>query len=159
MHSRGIATDACVSRSIIALPQRSTVFADVLNRLAPVKLLANGDIPSKENIVGRDARHVLKHIFPRQFGLKHPFDATQGPSSNGFKGEDYSALEEEIQVSTSHFVFLGDINDQGLCKMKGNVKTPIRLKPALDLVQGLIRRHWACNYRAIRSTICPSKVL
>jgi hypothetical protein len=98
MHNRWLATDAWVFRFHNIFFMRLTIFADVLNRLAPVKLLANGDVPSKENIAGRDARHVLKYIFPRQFGLKHPFDATQDPSSNGFKFEDYADREEEIKV-------------------------------------------------------------
>lgn len=75
-------------------------YADVLHRLAPVKLLANGDVPSRGNIAGRDARHVLKHIFPRQFGLRHPFDSTHDFSGNGFKFEDYTVREQEIQVGT-----------------------------------------------------------
>ncbi|GJJ08683.1 hypothetical protein Clacol_002902 [Clathrus columnatus] len=54
----------------------------VLNRLAPgpVSLTSTNEIPSRENIVGRDVRHVLKHIFPRQFGLKSVFDASRDRS-------------------------------------------------------------------------------
>ncbi|KAF8515533.1 hypothetical protein JB92DRAFT_2670134, partial [Gautieria morchelliformis] len=85
-----------------------------------------------------DARHVLKHIFPRQFGLRNPFDTMQNKSRTGFMFEDYTVREHEIQ-------------------MKGNVKTPKRLKPVLDLVHRLIKKHWACNYRATCSVVCPSK--
>lgn len=146
----------CVFTYIFYYDLIPTACADVLNRLAPIKLLANGDVPSKDNIAGRDERHVLKHIFPRQFGLRHPFDATHDRPGTGFKFEDYSVREQEIQVGI--LCFVGPIGEWYIGKVKGNVKTPKRLKTVLDLVQQLIKKHWACNYRAIRSTVCPSKV-
>ncbi|KAF8526333.1 hypothetical protein BU17DRAFT_40763, partial [Hysterangium stoloniferum] len=86
-----------------------------------------------------DARHVLKHIFPRQFGLRNPFTLVSCQSHTK-RLEDYMNRDEEIQA-------------------RGNVKTPPRLKPALQLVEKIIKRHWTCSYRGIRSQTCPSKVL
>ncbi|KAF8589791.1 hypothetical protein K439DRAFT_1331467 [Ramaria rubella] len=97
--------------------------------------MVNGNVPSAENIAGRDARHLLKHIFPRQFGLKNPFEDRRHPSISG----DVIDKDEEI-------------------KMRGNVKTPKRLKPVLSIIEQLIKKHWICNYRGIRSMVCPSKV-
>lgn len=57
-----------------ANPIDRSLSSDVLNRLASIPLTSTSEIPSKENILGRDTRHVLKHIFPRQFGLKSVFE-------------------------------------------------------------------------------------
>ena len=76
---------------------------DVLQRLAPIKPLTSGAVPSKDHILGRDTRHVLKHIFPRQFGLRHPFDATKGQKYNAYKFEDYTVREDEIQVCLTSY--------------------------------------------------------
>ncbi|KIJ31343.1 hypothetical protein M422DRAFT_186138 [Sphaerobolus stellatus SS14] len=112
---------------------------DVLNRLAPITLTREQEVPSKENIQGRDARHVLKHIFPRQFGLSNPFTAQSEKAFGPLLLPDFTDRDQEIKV-------------------KGNVKTPPRLKPALELIERLIKRHWACNYRGLRGLVCSSKV-
>lgn len=38
------------------------------------------------------------------------------------------------------------------------MKTPKRVKSALDLLDKMIRRHGRCSYKALRNITCPSKV-
>jgi hypothetical protein len=37
-------------------------------------------------------------------------------------------------------------------------KTPKRVKPALDLMEKIIRKHGKCSYKALRDIACPSKL-
>ncbi|KAL8280819.1 hypothetical protein RQP46_006823 [Phenoliferia psychrophenolica] len=82
-------------------------------------------------------RHLLKYIFPRQFTLDNPF-TTPKPNWKGIA--DYTDREDEI------------------AKL-GPIKTPKRLKPALDLVEKLIKLQAKCNYRKLLDRFCPRKVL
>lgn len=51
---------------------RLTLFVDILSRLPS---LFSDTLPTE--LSSRQARHLLKHIFPRQFGLHSAFTATQ----------------------------------------------------------------------------------
>ncbi|KAI0690148.1 hypothetical protein BC835DRAFT_1281564 [Cytidiella melzeri] len=81
------------------------------------------------------ARHLSKHIFPRQYNLPSSFD----DSLNGHCSIEYNDREAQI-------------------KARGNCKTPKRLKPALDLLDKLIWRHSKCGYKPLLQRLCPSKV-
>ncbi|KAI0326933.1 hypothetical protein GY45DRAFT_1348049 [Cubamyces sp. BRFM 1775] len=85
------------------------------------------------------ARHLSKYVFPRQYGLKNPFDSPGSHRSNYGMPPDYLDREQEI-------------------KLKGSCKTPKRLKTVLDSLEKMIWRHHKCRYKALLNLSCPSKV-
>ncbi|KAF8896299.1 hypothetical protein BD779DRAFT_1433681 [Infundibulicybe gibba] len=130
-----------VSRSLPSTHSPDIPHADILNKLAPP---THHDQP-KVNLddytdpdVGAQAantRHLSKYVFPRQYGLRSPFQggSTAAPSA------DYGDREAEL-------------------KMKGRCKTPKRLKPVLPLLDKMLWRHKKCGYMPLRDLACPSKV-
>ena len=80
---------------------------DVLDRPAPSRLndasvpnigVPRSDKEEKEALELRAARHILKYIFPRQFGLHNVFTCTLSYWENGGHFRDYSDRETEIKV-------------------------------------------------------------
>ena len=82
------------------------------------------------------ARHLAKYIFPRQYGLPHPFACLSADGAYNVTDAD-----RELQI-----------------KALGPCKTPKRLHEALDLVEKVIWKHSKCAYRALLQKTCPSKV-
>ncbi|EKM58355.1 uncharacterized protein PHACADRAFT_91124, partial [Phanerochaete carnosa HHB-10118-sp] len=78
------------------------------------------------------ARHANKCIFPRQYGLPHPF------------------ISQARTWETPYSVSDTDRESQ--------IKTPKRLRGALDLVDKTIWRHGKCGYKSLLDKACPSKV-
>ncbi|KAI0254937.1 hypothetical protein BJV78DRAFT_1120090, partial [Lactifluus subvellereus] len=81
------------------------------------------------------ARHLSKYVFPREYGLATVFAS----SAKAHKYSDFADREEEIKKAPAS-------------------KTPKRVKPALDLLEKIIRRHGECSYKALRDIACPSKL-
>ncbi|GAA6017946.1 hypothetical protein JCM10207_002715 [Rhodosporidiobolus poonsookiae] len=84
------------------------------------------------------ARHLAKYIFPRQFGLHNPFTFPK-PRSSFEVIPDY--LDRELDI-----------------KKHGSIKTPTRLKPALNLLSKLAVLSQRCNYRKTLDSSCPTKI-
>ncbi|KAL1674218.1 hypothetical protein EV122DRAFT_221093, partial [Schizophyllum commune] len=82
------------------------------------------------------ARKLSKYVFPRQYGLAHPFQQSKG---NAQQLPDFSDREAEIEAL-------------------GSCRTPKRLKEALCLLEKLIWRHGKCRYLPLRDKVCPTKV-
>ncbi|KAJ7455324.1 hypothetical protein B0H11DRAFT_252152 [Mycena galericulata] len=83
-----------------------------------------------------DARHLAKYVFARQYGLASPF-RFQTPKREAFKLPNFDNREHEI---------------------KGNFKTPKRLREIIPFLEKLIWRHGKCAYKLLRDHACPSKV-
>ncbi|GAA5958254.1 hypothetical protein JCM10213_002618 [Rhodosporidiobolus nylandii] len=83
------------------------------------------------------ARHLAKYIFPRQFGMHNPF--TRAKVWSFELAPDY--LDRELEI-----------------KKHGSIKTPTRLKPALELLGKLAVLGNRCNYRKLLDRSCPSKM-
>ncbi|KZT42240.1 hypothetical protein SISSUDRAFT_980618 [Sistotremastrum suecicum HHB10207 ss-3] len=84
------------------------------------------------------SRHLLKFIFPKEFGLKCVFTEPRRPKSDPLCMDD-DTKEKEI-------------------KRVGPIKTPKRLKGLLPLVHQLLRRHKKCKYKVLLSLTCRRKV-
>ncbi|KAL1738672.1 hypothetical protein HDZ31DRAFT_50624, partial [Schizophyllum fasciatum] len=82
------------------------------------------------------ARKLSKYVFPRQYGLAHPFNPAKGPAH---QLPDYTDRELEIESL-------------------GPCRTPKRLREALCLLEKLAWRHGKCRYLPLRDKVCPSKV-
>ncbi|KAH9928269.1 uncharacterized protein B0H18DRAFT_874847, partial [Fomitopsis serialis] len=84
-------------------------------------------------------RHLAKYVFPRQYGLSHPFVENERASFQSHKSLDYLDRESEI-------------------KRAGAQKTPKRVKAALHILDQMIWKHRKCRYKALLELVCPSKV-
>lgn len=84
------------------------------------------------------ARHLSKYIFPRQYDLKNVFTSPKDKKSlNPFP--QFDDREDEILF-------------------KSHCKTPKRLRPALPLLERLIKLHSRTTYKKLCNFTCPSKL-
>ncbi|DAA73918.1 TPA_exp: putative Telomerase reverse transcriptase [Trichophyton benhamiae CBS 112371] len=85
--------------------------------------------------------HVMKHIFPRQFGLHNVFTSTVTRTETTMPFKDYSLREQEIALKP------GD-------------KIPRRLRGRLvELIQRMQKRHARCSYVELLRHYCPKKTI
>ncbi|TNY20668.1 hypothetical protein DMC30DRAFT_438579, partial [Rhodotorula diobovata] len=99
------------------------------------------------------ARHLAKYIFPRQFGLHNVFTSEKARSSFEIM-PDY--LDREVEIKARHSLSLCS-EARWLMKL-GSIKTPLRLKPVLPLLDRLATLNARCTYRKLLDRRCPSKV-
>lgn len=97
--------------------------------------------------------HVMKHIFPRQFGLHNVFtsDVNLKDTTQPFK--DYTIRDQEIaRVTLRHQQKRSRTEEQALRPPS----LPKRLRgQTLDLVRKLRRRHAHCAYARLLEHYCP----
>ncbi|EEH04418.1 telomerase reverse transcriptase [Histoplasma capsulatum G186AR] len=97
--------------------------------------------------------HILKYIFPRQFGLHNVFTSRVNPKETTQPFKDYTLREEEI----SYFRNQRDTSREDPEKsseLPG--KIPKRLRGDLVvLIQNLQRRHQRCPYVELLRYYCP----
>lgn len=109
---------------------------DVLNRF-----------PNSSNLA--DTVHVMKYIFPRQFGLHNVFTSVVDSRETVQPFKDYTLREEEI--ARSKFA-------QG-SRFQVRPKIPKRLRGGpLQLVQRLQKRSQTCSYTELLRHYCPISV-
>ncbi|KAL2002309.1 hypothetical protein VTN02DRAFT_216 [Thermoascus thermophilus] len=93
--------------------------------------------PSPEHTV-----HVMKYIFPRQFGLHNVFTSPVDPRETAQPLKDYTVREDEIAR-----------RQQG--ESGAPLKIPKRLRGTVELVQRLQRRNASCPYTELLRYYCP----
>ena len=132
---------------------------DLLNRIDPAyhqkpKIKPHEFVDPDPREQTKNARHLSKYVFPRQYGLSNPFVATSRKKET-FNLLDYSDREVEIKVHrfSAYLCMLSDPS-----QTKGSCKTPKRLKDTLHLLETMIWRHGKCGYKPLRDIACPSKV-
>ncbi|KAK2816774.1 hypothetical protein FQN49_007996, partial [Arthroderma sp. PD_2] len=83
--------------------------------------------------------HIMKYIFPRQFGLHNAFTSTVDRTETAMPFKDYTLREKEIALKP------GD-------------KIPRRLRGRLvELVQKMQKRHSRCAYVELLRHYCPKR--
>ncbi|KAM5471139.1 Telomerase reverse transcriptase [Microsporum audouinii] len=88
-----------------------------------------------------DTVHVMKYIFPRQFGLHNVFTSTVDRTETAMPFKDYSLREREIAS-------------------KPGEKVPRRLRGRLvELVQSMQKRHSRCAYVELLRHYCPKRTI
>lgn len=123
-----------------------TVVPDVLNRFPS---------PTLDQTV-----HVMKYIFPRQFGLHNVFTSKVDTRETVQPLKDYTVREDEIAhveklKRVRHYGYDGEQDEQ-----RESVKIPKRLRgKAVELVQRLQRRNRRCPYTELLRYYCPVEVL
>ncbi|SPO40058.1 uncharacterized protein PSFLO_05540 [Pseudozyma flocculosa] len=98
-----------------------------------------GDPKPDQTFAAKRARHVLKYIFPRQFGLDNVFTTPKDSRVTSQPLNDYTTRETEL-------------------RSRGPAKTPNRLRQALPLVALMIRRHDKLDYKKLLDRCCPSRL-
>ena len=104
---------------------------DVLNRFC--------DISNDEQ-----STHIMKHVFPRQFGLHNVFTSTVDPRETTHPFQDYTMRDREISAAI---------------RLKKSSKVPKRLRgPALDLIRKIRKTHANLSYTELLRHYCPFDV-
>ena len=105
------------------------------------------------------ARHILRYIFPRQYGLSNPFKFNCPGSAHEYR--DFMDREDEIKVRIQNLspLFSCQKNYQRAMKLSKNANTPKRLKDIVPIIDKMIWRHLKCPYKLLFNKFCPSKVL
>lgn len=92
--------------------------------------------------------HIMKYIFPRQFGLHNVFTSTIDPKETVQPFKDYTLREHEITKNTRHAVPNNPSNIRS--------HLPRRFRGAVfDLVIKLQKRHYQCAYYELLKHYCP----
>lgn len=118
---------------------------DVLNRMSSTDSV-------RENV------HLMKYIFPRQFGLQNVFSGSLDGGDNQFRSD--KSREEEIAAlgNTARLRRLQNEDDKR-CEdgdAKADLKLPKRLRgQALDLTRRLRTNHSQCAYAKLLQYYCP----
>ncbi len=106
--------------------------------------------------------HILKYIFPREFGLDNVFTCSVGKKETAHAFKDYTLREHEIAAWARSIV-----NITTKARPNGGRKpspaqvlarVPRRLRGVVKLVQKLQRLQTKCAYLQLLKHYCPSSV-
>lgn len=98
------------------------------------------DVNNREETV-----HIMKYIFPRQFGLHNVFTSNVDRQETAQPFKDYTLREHEISHMYDHV--LGS---------KARLRVPRRLRSVVDLIHKLRRLHARCAYTELLRYYCPA---
>ena len=99
--------------------------------------------------------HVMKYLFPRQFGMHNVFTCTVDPKESIQPFKDYTLREQEIAQSERRDMQ----RSAGTSSTAVKQWVPKRLRgEALDLVRKLQILHSRCSYHDLLKHYCPSEV-
>ncbi|KAI6887672.1 hypothetical protein KC360_g3080 [Hortaea werneckii] len=117
-------------------PRFGLPFLHVLNRCV--------DISEKQTM------HLMKYIFPRQFGLHNAFTSSTNRQETAQQFVDYTCREKEIAYSDCR-----ERRSQRQ-RQRADLSLPKRLRgAAVNLVRRIGRRHRNCAYHALLEHYCP----
>lgn len=139
----------------MSVPQRS-INRPVLTAIDVLNRYQNRD--SLEETV-----HVLKYIFPRQFGLHNVFTSHAGRETT-LPFTDYSAREDEIaRLENQKQIRNPRLKLNSTCaeghRAEFPPKVPKRLRgEAVALVRQMRNRHKRCSYLHLLNYYCPEEV-
>jgi hypothetical protein len=119
-------------------------FLDILNRLT--------DREDKQQTV-----HIMRYIFPRQFGLHNVFTSKVDPRETAMPFKDYTLREKDIHISMCRELGQKVTDTQEIAKWKQRL--PKRLRgDAVRLVERLRVRNQRCSYMEMLRHYCPVEV-
>ncbi|GAD98225.1 telomerase reverse transcriptase [Paecilomyces variotii No. 5] len=104
--------------------------------------------------------HVMKYIFPRQFGLHNVFTSSVDSRKTSFPFMDYTSREEEIDWiegrKARHRDASATSEEVKPIEHERRPKIPKRLRgKALELVQKLQKGNQRCSYTELLNHYCP----
>ena len=92
--------------------------------------------------------HVLKYIFPRQFGLHNVFGSVVNSSETAQRFKDYTYREQEISQAMHEESSRGDRTTGPPKRLRGDV---------LGLITKLRRKHRKCPYVELLNHYCSAE--
>ncbi|GAB7359408.1 hypothetical protein MBLNU230_g6057t1 [Neophaeotheca triangularis] len=97
--------------------------------------------------------HLMKYVFPKQFGLHNVLTSAVDSRQSGHPLMDYTFREQEI--ARADFRTYGSLVAQSEEDARRRRKVPRRLRgDAVELVKTIRRRHGKCSYRAMLNHYC-----
>lgn len=168
----GISSSGC-HWSVITFPVIEGIaglilLLDILNVMTTPKWRKLKGLPDPDQSELKDnllvARHLVKYMFPRQYGLDSVFDVKNISSEGVSRGQFFNRhnfLDRELDLDVRNLTSKGCCLDDWLAKSsqsRGPIKTPKRLKNVIEIVEQIYHRHTRCGYRALLNKVCPSKV-
>ncbi|MCJ1405445.1 hypothetical protein MMC11_008673 [Xylographa trunciseda] len=164
LHKGEAATNCSSSSNIKSTLRNPLSISFVRNRMmhARFALNARGDVQfglRHIHVLNRYSKHddvehtihVMKHIFPRQFGLHNVFTSLVDGRETSQTFKDYTLREEEIALATRRAQ-----SKPGNALGKSGAKIPRRLRGSLlALIAGLQRLHSKCSYVELLKHYCP----
>lgn len=143
-------------RMLYARPTRN-LRGDIMFGLAHTHVLNR--FPSSDSL--SQTVHVMKYIFPRQFGLNNVFTSKTGTRETTQSFKEYTFREEEIARSEQKRQHQ---NSQPMAHVEGgtpkpreSVKVPKRLRGTVKLIQKLQDRNKRCAYNELLRYYCPQR--
>lgn len=128
-----------------SLEVAKTRIADVLNRF-----------PHLDN--EQQTVHIMRYIFPRQFGLHNVFTSTVDTRETAMAFKDYTLREKEIsQTLQREMSKKGITRDDEIAKLKQRLPKRLRGEP-LALVNKLRKLNQKCSYTELLRHYCPVEV-
>jgi telomerase reverse transcriptase len=122
----------------------SDVLTDVLNRF-----------PNRDE--QHQTIHILRYIFPRQFGLHNVFTSKVDPRETAMPFKDYTLRDKEIHQSMCRALEEKASDEREVSKWKSH--TPRRLRGAtVALIDRLRTLNHRCSYVELLRHYCPVKV-
>lgn len=144
--------EECASACVISVRFRIEIWAghllthttDVLNRF-----------PNLED--HQQTVHIMKYIFPRQFGLHNVFTSKVDPRDTALPFKDYTLREKEIQQVLQRQSSKRGISRAKVDDMKSHVPKRLRGEP-VSLVNKLRKLNKKCSYIELLRHYCPVEV-
>jgi hypothetical protein len=100
--------------------------------------------------------HILRYIFPRQFGLHNVFTSKVDARETAMAFKDYTLREKEI-LQAMYRETSKDGSDEQLAKWRSKVPKRLRGEP-LALVDKLRKSNRHCAYMELLRHYCPVEV-
>ncbi len=98
--------------------------------------------------------HIMKYIFPRQFGLHNAFTSTRNLRETTHPFKDYTLREQEISLKPGQTALNGGSGNNTVSQ-----HLPKRLRGVVvSLVRKLQTRHSSCAYKELLDHYCPWNV-
>lgn len=101
--------------------------------------------------------HIMRYVFPRQFGLHNVFTSTVDPGESAMPFKDYTLREKEIHRTMTRELGekYGDVQEANKWKQR----IPKRLRgTALVLTDNMRTLNQRCSYMELLRHYCPVEV-
>ncbi|KAF2003575.1 hypothetical protein P154DRAFT_96154 [Amniculicola lignicola CBS 123094] len=101
--------------------------------------------------------HIMKYLFPRQFGLHNVFTSKNDSRESAMLFKDYTLREKEISHAMYRETSKGGSTTEQIAKWKGRVPTRLRGEPTI-LVNKMRKLNSKCSYVELLRHYCPVEV-
>jgi hypothetical protein len=122
---------------------------------------SNSAVDVLNRFTDRDDRqqtaHIMRYIFPRQFGLHNVFTSKVDPRETAMPFKDYTLREKDIHSSMCRDLGSKATDVQAMTKWKQRIPRRLRAD-ALRLVKRLRVRNQRCSYMEMLRHYCPIEV-